>query len=255
MAMAGKKTAAVGFIPVLLVAAIFGGYVALVISNSPTPTSVAGTGSGLELVVNVNSTSLHVGQSLHITVSLFNSLSETNEIFIPTGPPLGDFKVQAFPIAMWGGCLFPEPVQFVIVKGNYSLSDLEQLSTNSSSPAIVCMEGGTVNQLVFQPNSSVASLSGNFCITECHPIQVNSVRLTSNFTVNGYWVYPLNGSEAQDIYTPSDGCIAPAGNCGVAFNYPEVGPMPQSIFSPGQYTIAVADAWGQVQLLYFTVSS
>lgn len=255
MAMAGKKTAAVGFIPVLLIAAIFGGYVALVIPNSQTPSNVAGTGSGLQLLVSVNSTSLHVGQSLHITVSLFNSLSETNILQIPTGVPLGNFKVQGFPIALWGGCLYPEPVQFVIVKGNYSLSDLEQLSKNSSSPSVVCMEGGTVNQILFQPNSSVADLSWNFCITECHPNQVNSVRLTSNFTVDGYWVYPLNRSEAQDIYTPYDGCIAPAGNCGVTFNYPEVGPLPQSIFSTGQYTIVVADAWGQVQLLYFTVSS
>ena len=171
MAMAGKKTAAVGFIPVLLIAAIFGGYVAIVIPNSPTPSSLASTGSGLELLVNVNSTSLRVGQSLHITVSLFNSLSETNEIFIPTGPPLGDFKVQGFPIAMWGGCLFPEPVQFVIVQGNYSLSDLEQLSTNSSSPSLVCMEGGTVNQLAFQPNNSVASLLGNFCIPNVIPFK------------------------------------------------------------------------------------
>jgi hypothetical protein len=248
MAIAVGKTAAVGFVPVLLVVAVFGAYVA---AATPTPVS---SNSGLLLRVSVNSTNLRVGQELDVKVSLFNALPSQNEISIPRTPSSGGFEIQGYPIAMWGGCLFPEPIEFMIVKGQYSVGQLEDLSINSSSPPIICMEGGAVRTVVFQANSDVADLLGSFCTAECYPNEVYSVHLESNFTVNGYWGYPLNSSEAQDIYTPYGGCTTPSGNCGLAFSYPEVGPIAQSVFSPGEYTLLVEDVWGQVQLLYFTVT-
>ena len=251
------RSAAIGFVPILLIAAVFGTYVSLVtLSTSPSSPTVNSVASGLELRVSLNSTNLRVGQSLNVTVSLLNELPTMNYVSIPSSAEqvLGDFRIQGFPIAVWGGCFFPEPIQFVIVKGNYSLAQLEKLSTNTSEPSIVCMEGGSVRYLAFQANSDVANISGTFCTAGCHPYEMPSVRMSSNFTVNGYWSYPLNKSEAEDLYTPYHDCITPSGNCGITFNYPEVGPIAKTFFSTGLYTLVVADAWGQVKLLNFAVS-
>ena len=215
-----------------------------------TSVSSVSSNSNLELSVSTNSTNLHAGQSLNITVSLFNPLSTMSNVSIPTS---NGIPVQGFPVNIWGACMFPEPIEFVIAKGNYSLTELEQLSINSSIPKVVCMEWGTANYAAFQPGSDVANISGNFCTAECHPNLIQSIRLESNFTVNGYWGYPLNSSEAQDLFTPANGC-APVGSCGIGFEYPEIGPIAQAPFSPGLYTMVVSDVWGQVELLHFTVS-
>lgn len=223
--------------------------------SNPSQITTVSTGSILELRVIINSTDLHAGQSLNITVSLFNAQSTTYNISIPsTGPFLQyGFKVSAFPISMWGPCMFPEPVEFVIVKGNYSLGEMEQLARNTSTPSVVCMEGGSMSSIAFQPNSDVANLSGSFCTVGCYNYH-ETTRLVSNFTVKGYWGYPLNSSEAQDLFTPVGGCLPGHGGCGIGFQYPEVGPIAQAPFSPGEYTLVVSDAWGQVELLQFAVT-
>lgn len=261
MAVARDKVGAIGFIPLLLVAGIFGAYVYLATPSSPAyPTSVLTTVSGLELRVGVNSTNLEVGQNLSISVSLFNVLPTQNNLSLspfplntPDSIPFGE--ILGFPIAVWGGCLSPEPIQFIIVKGVYSLGELEDMSINSSSPGIACMEGGIGRTIEFQPNSDVAIVRGLFCTANCQPYQWPSLALESNFTVNGYWGLPLNGSEANDILTPGPPCVinGVSTRC-ITFNYPEVGPIAQAQFSQAKYTLAVSDIWGQTDLLYFTVS-
>ena len=241
-----------GFAPIIVIGLIFGLYVnASIGSNNVTTAFLNDSEQGLELQASVNGTTLRVGESLNINIALFNNLSTSN--YVSAMPMSSGFKVIGFPIAMWGACLFQQPVEFMIVKGNYNVTQLEPLSNNSSEPSIICMEGGSVNYLVFQPKSEVAYLSGSFCTAECHPLQINSLRLESNFTVNGYWVYPLNRSEAQDVYTPVTGCISNTGGCGFTFNYPEVSPSAQSLFTAGQYTLVVTDEWGQLVLLHFAV--
>lgn len=106
------------------------------------------------------------------------------------------------------------------------------------------MEGGTVTHLLFQPNSSMAELEGSSCVVECSPFH-STLKLVSNFTVNGYWVYPMNATEANDVYTPVDG--------GVSFQYPEVGPVSAHSFVPGIYTFVAADEWGQTGIVHFSV--
>ncbi len=247
---------AVGFVPLIIVALLFGMYVDITLGSSDRLSSTALNSStqAIELQVSVNITTLHVGQSLSVTVALYNSLPTSNNISIPTRIFSG-FKVQGFPIAVWAGCYFPQPLQFVIIKGIYSEAQLEAASTNTSVPSIGCLESGIVHNVLFHPRSDVADLSGTFCTNGCFPLHATSLNLESNFTVNGYWGYPLNASEAQDILTPVHGCttIPPGGSCGISFQNPEVGPTAQSLFTVGEYTLIVSDAWGQVQLLYFIV--
>jgi hypothetical protein len=261
MSIEREKGWAIGFVPLLLVTGIFGAYVYLATPSSAAyPPSVITSYSGIQLRVGVNDTNLHVGQNLSISVSLFNTLSTQNNLSLspfpldtPNSIPLGE--ILGFPIAVWGGCLSPEPIQFIIVKGSYSLGELEDMSINSSSPGIVCMEGGIGRTIEFQPNSDVATVEGDFCTANCQPNQWPSLTVESNFTVNGYWGLPLNGSESNDILTPGPSCVinGVATRC-VTFNYPEVAPITHAPFSPGKYTLAVSDVWGQTDLLYFNVS-
>ena len=134
----------------------------------------------------------------------------------------------------------------MIVKGHYSLAELQAASANTTI-SYGCHEGGQVAHLVFEATSNEANLSGTFCVNNCSPFHGARYSLVSNFSVNGYWAYPINSSEASDVYTPSSGCC-------VTYAYPEVGPIAQHLFIPGSYTVAVTDEWGQSEVEYFQVS-
>lgn len=210
-------------------------------SNQRTVTMIpsSSTAGGLVLRASLNTTKLSPNHELGINISLFNNLTSAFNLSAS-----GDWRIPGFPIAVWSTCLFSEPVEFMIVKGNLSLAELQTASANSSAAEIVCMEGGSVTHLVFQPNSSTAELEGSFCIVGCSSYH-STVVLVSNFTASGYWVYPMNRTEANYVYTPVDG--------GVSFQYPEVGPVHAQSFVPGVYTFVAADEWGQTDIIHFSV--
>jgi hypothetical protein len=169
-------------------------------------------------------------------------------------PASDDWEFHGFPVALWTPCTGLEPLEFTVVKGNYTLNDLQAASTNSSIPQGGCMEGGSVYNLVFQGEGSEANATGQFCEANCFPAN-NRFNLDANFTVSGYWAYPINSSEATDIFTPpTPECLASGIPDCVGFQFPEVGPFAQHGFIPGFYTLAVADEWGQTQILHFAVA-
>jgi hypothetical protein len=227
--------------------------------SSFTTTTSPGTQSstnGLQLTASINATSLLTGQNLEIKVSLYNDLP--SQLNLSTSD---NWVVSGFPVAMWPGCyaVLPpnnkQPIEFMIVKGNYSVNQLHTLSTNTSVPEGGCMEGGRVSHLLFSPLSSIANLTGTFCTAACFPIHNARYSLTSNFTVNGYWSYPINSSEAQDILRPPNPpCYVDGHPDCLTFNYPEVGPVAQQTFTPALYTLVVSDEWGQAVVIHFTVS-
>ena len=225
-------------------------------SRNPTATATTGTTStvnstavrGLQLTVITNDTNLQAGHSLNVTISLQNTspaplnISTTN-----------DWQIPGFPVSVTSACFGYEPIEFMIVRGNYTLNALEAASTNSSgSFPIYCMEGGWVNYVTFEPNSVTANFTGMMCEASCHP-QTYSYRLMTNFTVSGYWGYPLNSSEVNDILSePNPPCYVNGVRDCSTFAYPEVGPTAQHKFVDGAYTLAVEDEWGDVLLLSFT---
>lgn len=213
---------------------------------------------GLELKVGANSTSLKVGQRLGITISLFNTLPtllnltatvpEANSSYTPQV-----WQVPGFPVAMWYSCVGVEPVEFMIVSGNQSVAGLHTASAATSIPQGTCMEGGWVNYVSLHPMSSNAEETGVFCTANCHPSS-SPFDLVTNFTVNGFWAYPINSSEANDVNTPAQPpCVESGGGVCYTYNYPEVGPIAQHLFISGWYTLVVADEWGQTVLLRFSV--
>ena len=274
------KTEAVVLVVAILVVGSFGlGYFVSITNRqgtttvstetTSTPSTVQSASSsvagGLVLSARVNTTTLQVGQSLRITVSLHNDLPKTMNLtpFFPmnssfSNGSLGDWVVNGFPVNMWGGCFAPLPVEFVIVKGNFSVAELQVASANTSvwqsTSQFWCVEGGWVSNLAFQPMSSVANLTGVECTWRCFPDNhIGVMPLNSSFTVNGYWAYPFNSSEAKDILrTPPQGCTDNE-KC-FAFNYPEVGPTAQHLFTSGWYTMVVADEWGQTVIIRFQVT-
>jgi len=207
--------------------------------HATTPVPSSSSAGGLELMATLNATRLNPSQRLGISVSLHNGLS-----FPLTLSASNDWKVLGFPIALWSTCLYSEPIEFMIVKGNLSLAELQTASANSSTNGGGCLEGGSVTRLLFQPNSNIAELEGSYCIASCSAYE-STVRLVSNFTADGYWVYPMNATEANDVYTPVDG--------GVSFQFPEVGPVNSQGFVPGIYTFVASDEWGQTYIVHFSV--
>jgi len=212
-------------------------------SSSSTQSSYTQLGN-LQLNVKTNASALVEGNNLGIAISLNNIAS------VPLNISAGsDWTVPGFPIALFPGCLGTEPVEFMIVRGNLSLNDLRQASANTSIFDGGCMEGGFVRYVLFRPDSSLANLTGDFCTANCYP-KTSTYSLTTNFTVSGYWAYPVNSSEAYDVETPAPGCHG----C-TTFNYPEVGPIAQHDFIAGTYTLVVSDERGQTVVIHFQVQS
>lgn len=227
-------------------------------SSSSTTTQSFSTNSssqGLELTAAIDPQSPKADQNISIAVSLSDWRSTPINVSASN-----DWRINGFPVAMWSECEGLEPVEFMVVRGNYSAAEVGSASANSSVYDAVrypfgCMEGGPVSYLEFQPESSVANLTGRFCAGECSPSSYSS-NLTSTFSVSGYWAYPINSSEAEDAFTPPNPeCMSSGVPDCIGFQYPEVGPFAQHAFIPGPYTLAVADEWGQTVVLRFTVTS
>jgi hypothetical protein len=224
-------------------------------STSAQTISTVSPENGLVLSAAVSPQSPKAGQNLSIEIALSNGRSTPVNVSVSN-----DWTVNGFPVAMWGECDGLEPIEFMVVRGNYSLAQLSSASANSSVYDAArypfgCAEGGSESYLEFQPDSSVANATGTFCGGTCSPSS-HTWNLTSIFSVSGYWAYPINSSEADDSLTPpSPECMSSGIPDCIGFNYPEAGPYAQHVFTPGLYTLAVADEWGQAVVLHFTAAT
>ena len=208
---------------------------------------------GLQLMVNVSSTSLHPGQALAINVTLFNTLPSVINLTVANR-----WKVEGYPIAIAPPCyVYPdgdgEPVEFMIVKGNHSISELQSMSVNSTVTA-----GGCGHESFFPMYFLIdsRSSSGTLAVYVPHYPRRYSVNvsLTAAFPVKGYWTYPINESEATDVLSQSYNCGNGLQIYCPYFAHPEVAPIPQQSFGQGVYTLVVSDEWGQVVCIVFTVT-
>jgi hypothetical protein len=206
----------------------------------------------LRLVVGVNSTTLSAGQSLQISVNLVNGLQYSNNVSVPAVPygPTGSFEFGGFSIATWPGCLFPAPLQFIVVEGNYTVDSLPAADPDYGLGGQMCAEGQTATQFTFGADSDSVNVTAVSCMGNCSPATrlPTSYRLDSEFTVMGYWnvtyarIHPLLAFSTKS-----------SNGGGSTFGYPEVAPLGQIPFVPGVYTLAVSTMWGQAELVHFTV--
>jgi len=204
--------------------------------------------SAIVLNASINSTALQPGEELGITVSLYNTLPAPNYV-----PVEWNWTINGFPVATWPTCMTPQPIEFIIVNGSVSAPEVQALGNASSGPDPFefCPEGTHLNQLSFEASSSIAELNGTQVIDVSYPNQLSGpYQLASNFTVNGYWDIPLNGTEYFNLLTP----VSSNPSNGASFQYPEVGPTAAHGFVPGTYTLLVSDEWGSTIVIPFSVT-
>jgi hypothetical protein len=199
--------------------------------NGVTTTGTLGAASGLELLLTVNATTLRVGQSLNVGVSLFNGLSSANSI-----PASYDWAFQGVPAVFWPPCYLGALVQAAVVSGNYTLQGLQSVA--NATIGYQCAEGGGVEGLTFRPESSLANITATSCCS-AGTFQAGPDNLSLNFTTGGYWDLlnfskQLNPPFIGDQYLPRPPVATP--------------------FVPGVYTVAVEDEWGQAAILHLTVA-
>jgi len=198
--------------------------------------------------MSLNATSLSVGQKLAISVELVNPLQEQDDVPGIQGwpnaynssdlPSIWHFK--GFPIWSWAGCDTHFPMEFAVVNGNYTLAGLSALSPGGPTPDVpMCSEGSFVNRFVFQPESDRANL------TSPNGDVILSPTFQSNYTVSGYYneTEMANYGSIQEFMAGDFNHIT----------FPNPPPPGQMAFTPGTYTVAASDEWGQITLVYFVV--
>jgi hypothetical protein len=199
--------------------------------TSSTPTAAVSSVNGLRLTVSSNATELTVGQSLNVSLSIVNTLTKVNTV-----KPSDDWLMHGVPVALWPACYFGLPAQVAVLQGNYSAQSI-QAATNVAFNYI-CMEAVKVDHVIFQPNSDQVSLTGLYSVSGANQ-SLGPFHMSLSFTTGGYWNLQNLSAELNipilgEQYPPRQPAYIP--------------------FSPGEYTVAVADEWGQIVLLHFSVS-
>ena len=213
--------------------------------------------NGIELWMSLIATNIKTGQELNVAIALYNTRAMANNVTAESHPAgtAGNWSIGGWPVAIWPVCDYSLPVQFVLVKGYVTLQGMKQALAEANPPSraggyLDCMEWFNVHYAVFESNSDIATLVGtNYGPAIGTFLQATpSYRLATNFTVGGYWDYPLTSAVyPQGLFT-----LSPQG--GYYFAYPEVSPTLGHVFSPGDYTVIAADEWGNAVLLHFTVT-
>lgn len=192
---------------------------------------------GLKLSTSINATELNVGQRLGVSISLYNTLAGVNTVNTSANWPFNGVALQ-----LWPYC-YGVPARIAILEGNYSMQEL--LAVTNVTFQFMCSGGPAyIDSAVFQPMSDQVNLTGTYCAPPGPPAGcANGTNgpyfLSLNFTTSGY--YDL-GNLSQQAFEP-------------VISQPSGPPVPTISFTPGIYTVAVADEWGQAVVLHFTVTS
>lgn len=195
-----------------------------------TSTATVVSTNGLRLTVSSNASELTVGQHLNVSLSIVNTISKVNMV-----KPSNDWLMHGVPVALWPPCYFGLPVQVAVLQGDHNSQDI-QAATNVAFN-YVCMEAVTVDRVIFQPNSDQVNLTGVYSVNQSNQT-LGPFHMSLSFTTGGYWNLQNLSSELNipilgEQYPPRQPAYIP--------------------FSPGEYTVAVGDEWGQVALLHFMV--
>ena len=213
--MSSLPKLAIGFVPLLVIALLFGAYVSLIPTttssanltqnyNFPNAASTTNDSLGLTLSLVLNYTSLFKGQGVNITVYVTNERSTLNNI--------SDASNWS---EIWfiGGGMIDSCNSFAnaeVFQGYYTQSNISNL----------------------QPGSELQLAKPIFL--ECPAL-------------GGPWFtyFPFQSNETRVGYQYST-----AGNYGPANSSTST----FTVFSPGVYTVAAGDEWGQMVILHFEFS-
>jgi hypothetical protein len=187
---------------------------------------------GLVLSASTNSSTILVGQSLMIDLSITNVLPITNSLNASDAIAVtSNWPFQGVPAALWPECDTEVPAEVAILQGNYTSQELRTTATHPNQYPALCASGADVLTATFMPVSNQVNITANSCVVSCSNLSGGPFRTALNFTTSGYWAI-------QDLWQ-----VGP-----ILSNAPST-----TTFGPGLYTIAVGDEWGQVLVLYLTV--
>jgi len=180
--------------------------------------SDSNSGLGIRLDLSLSSISLKPGEKIAVTISENNLRPFPNEVRAAS-----DWKFQGLSLGPCG--TVNRPIGFAIFKGNYTN---ENISAGHSLQLYLgtyfCpMILSRINSYVFEPLSNLADVGSGCAPNPCFPLQIEG-----QTQVAGAWREPI-------------------------LPFPGLATFHQ--FSPGVYTVAGGDEWGDLIVLHFTVSS
>lgn len=197
--------------------------------STSTASATTSPSNGVALSASINASVVGAGEGLSVTVSVSNDLPTVNDVHTSN-----DWQFQGVPIELWPVCYYSPPAEVAVLSGNFSADQLSLVANSKLS--YECAEGGSVDHVIFQPSSDRANLTGVICVASCDNETLGPYDLSYSFAVNGYWNMQYLANEV---------------------NVPIIGMQGSQLystpFSPGVYTVAVADEWGQVTVLHFEV--
>ncbi len=182
----------------------------------------------LRLTTSLNSANLVVGQNLSLSIWVTNILPT-----VATVLPSTDWSFEGVPVTPWGACHLNYPLEVEIVSGNYSVQQLP--TAVNATFGYTCYSALIAKTITFQPDSDMANVTwtgpGPGVVQEFGPYV-----MSYNFTTSGYWNLANFSGSQNPIIGGGNG-----------------GPPPTTPFTPGTYSVAVEDEWGQVSVMHFTV--
>lgn len=189
--------------------------------------------NGILLSASFNATSILVGESITVELSLSNPLPTVNNVTAASASE--EWPFNGVYAAVWPPCDGLMPVRVAVLNGSYTAQELPAVANASFS--VSCAQSDLVNNVIFQPMSEQAILTGCiFSAAGCTTGPIGSFSLAANFTTSGSW-------SLQDLARIGDSIVGEHGE----------GPIPSTSFAPGVYTIAATDEWGAVVVLYLNV--
>lgn len=180
--------------------------------------------------VSINSSSIKADRNETVSLSLSNTLPTINSV-----SPSNTWPFQGVAVDLWGPCVVGYPVEVVVLSGNYTAQELPSVA--NSTFAYTCAGFVQVNHVIFEPNSNEANITGTGPAPGLNQT-LGPFHLALNFTTGGYW--DLKSLSKQQ----NPALLGPGGTAPTAIP-----------FVPGTYTVAVADEWGQMQVVHFTVTA
>jgi hypothetical protein len=194
----------------------------LMTTGSTTTNAFAISPYGLNFSMSINGTLLNPNQSIEITASIFNALTNANNITanVNNYQFLG-YHLFPDPAGYWTG-----PYLFVVLNGSYTPQSLNGLGGRGWAENGVSAESSTPWSYRFGPSSGSATIATNLCTFACQNTTVGPYRSSASVVVRGYWTIPVKTGSY---------------------------PSPPKPFIAGVYTAAIGDEWGAVLVLHFTV--
>ena len=214
--------------------------------TSNTASTVAS--SGLELSLDLNATSMDSGQTLEANVTLYNTLDRSLSL-----SPF-DSSNSTNSISAWDNydflCGVDGPdgylASFAVLPGRFSAGNLSdarpplQLAAVSDLPSCIGIVWPQDEVISFLPRSDNASIPGTY--PGWAPVTLN-VSTAACIAAHGSPIC-RRGSGLYGYWNTSSSICCPA---------PSTAPDFFRYLTPGEYTLAAEDVWGQSVFAYFQV--